>query len=210
MASTKERILASATRLLDAGGPSAVTLRAIGRAAGISTTTPYCHYEDKRSLLEAMVRANLDYFNTALQKANGDAGSSFGALDHLVRAHFDFARRFPFRYRFLLGVSREDNPLGVEVRQAFGAVTDLVRAAQQAGEIKGGDAKHISALILGTGYGTADLAVSNRERVAPDPAPLPLDLLADGEKPASANNPPHEPSADVLQTTVDWLLAMWR
>ena len=71
------------------------------------------------------------------------------------------------RYRFLLGVSREDSPLGAEVRRAFWAVTDLVRAAQQAGEIKDGDVKHISALIFGAAYGMADLAVSNRERGCP-------------------------------------------
>src|SRR5271165_3596743 len=133
-----------------------------------------------------MVRANLDDFNAALQKAKGDAGSPFWALDHLMRAYFDFARRFPARYRFLLGASREDSPLGAEVRQAFGAVTDLVRAAQQAGEIKGGDVEHISALIFGAAYGTADLAVSNREGVAPDLAPLLLGLLAGREKPGNA------------------------
>ena len=197
MASTKERILASAMQLLDAGGPSAVTLRAVGGATGISQAAPYRHYEDKRCLLEAMVRANLDYFNAALQKAKHDAASPFGALDHLMRAYFDFAWRFPARYRFLLGVSREDSPLGAEVRQAFGAVTDLVRAAQQAGEIKGGDAEYISALIFGAAYGMAELAVSNREGVAPDLAPMLLDLLLAGrEKPgaASANNPHHVPA----------------
>jgi len=125
-----------------------------------------------------MVRANLDYFNAALQEAKRDAASPFGALDHLIRAYFDFARRFPLRYRFLLEVSHEDSPLGAEVRQAFEAVIDFVRAAQQADEIKGGDAKHISALIYGAAYGMADLAVLNREGVVPDLAPLLLDLLA--------------------------------
>ncbi len=196
MVSTKERILASAMRLLDAGGPCAVTLHAVGEATGISAAALYRHYENKRSLLEAMVRANLDYFNAALQKAKHDAAFPFGALDLLMRANFDFARRFPFRYRFLLGASRENSPLGAEVRQAFGAVTDLVRAAQQAGEIKGGEAEHISALIFGAAYGTAELAVSNREAVAPDLAPLLLDLLVGREKPgaASANNPHHKPA----------------
>ena len=61
--------------------------------------------------------------------------------------------------------------------------------------MKGGDAKHISALIFGAAYGMADLSVLNRETVAPDLAPLLLDLLAGREKPgtASANNP-HEPA----------------
>ena len=178
MASTKERILASAIRVLDAGGPSAVTLCAIGEATGISTAALYHHYENKRCLLEAVVRANLDSFNADLQRAKRDAASPFGALAYLMRANFDFARRFPFRYHFLLGASREDSPLGAEVRQAFGAVTDLVRAAQQAGEINDGDAEHVSALIFGAAYGTAVLSVSNREAVAPDLAPLLLDLLA--------------------------------
>jgi len=193
MPSTKDRILASAMRLLDTGGPGAVTLRAVGDAAGISQSAPYRHYEDKRALLEAMVRANLDYFQTALEKAKRDAPSPFGALDRLMRAYFDFARRFPVRYRFLLEVSREDSSLGAEVRQAFTAVSSLVRAAQQEGEIKSGDPEQISALVFGAAYGMADLAqhglttVAAGEGTPPDPAPdlapLLLDLLAGCRKP---------------------------
>jgi len=40
--------------------------------------------------------------------------------------------------------------------------------------------------MSGAAYGTADLAVSNREGVAPDLAPLLLDLLAGREKPGAA------------------------
>ncbi|HZZ60199.1 MAG TPA: TetR/AcrR family transcriptional regulator [Roseiarcus sp.] len=182
--STKERILDSAMRLLDAGGPAAVTLRAVGDAAGISQSAPYRHYEDKRALLEAMVRANLDYFNSALEKAEREARSPFAALDQLVRAYFEFARRFPVRYRFLLEISREESPLGAEVRKAFGAVASLVRTAQQAGELKCGDPEQISALIFGAAYGMANLAqhrlsdVAPGKADAPDLAPLLLDLLA--------------------------------
>ncbi len=61
-----------------------------------------------------MVRANVDYFSDALEKARRDAPAPFEALDHVVRAYFDFAQRFPVRYRFLLEVSREDSALGAE------------------------------------------------------------------------------------------------
>ena len=137
----------------------------------------------KPALLEAMVRAILDYFNAALETAKHDAPSH-----RLVRAYFDFARRFPVRYRFLLEVSREDSPLGAEVRQALGAVTSLVRAAQQAGELKDGDAEQIAALIFGTAYGMPKLArhglaaLSARDGDSPDAAsdlaPLLLAVLA--------------------------------
>ncbi len=194
--STKDRILASAMRLLDTGGPAAVTLRAVGDAAGISQSAPYRHYEDKRALLEAMVRANLDYFSNALEKAKREAPAPLEALDRLVRAYFDFAGRFPVRYRFLLEVSREDSPLGAEVRQAFGAVTSLVRAAQQSGEIQGGDADQITALIFGAAYGMADLAqyglTTLGPRAGPTPEPVPdlapllLNLLAGTSVPRRA------------------------
>lgn len=187
MPSTKDRILTSALQLLDAGGPGAVTLRAVGDATGVSAAAPYRHYEDKRALLEAMVRANLVYFNSALDKAKRDAPSHFAALDHLVHAYFDFARRFPVRYRFLLEASHEDSRLGTEVRQTFAAVAALVRDALQAGEISGGDPDQISALIFGAAYGMADMSqhemtASARDRIVSDPAPnlapLLLDLLA--------------------------------
>jgi AcrR family transcriptional regulator len=185
--STKERILASAMHLLDTGGPAAVTLRAVGDATGVSAAAPYRHYEDKRALLEAMVRANLEYFKAAREKARRDANSSFQALDRLVRAYFDFARRFPVRYRFLLEISHEDSQIGAEAREAFGAVASLVREAQERGEIKTGAPEQISALIFGAAYGTADLAQHGEPTAAardsavstaPDLAPLLLDLLA--------------------------------
>jgi AcrR family transcriptional regulator len=194
MLSTKERILASAMRLLDTGGPDAVTLRAVGDAAGISQSAPYRHYEDKRALLEAMVRANLDYLSAAFEKAKHDASSPFSVLDRTVRVYFDFARRFPVRYRFLLEVSREDSTLRSEIRKAFAAVNGLVQATQQAGALADGDPEQIAALIFGAAYGMADLALANG---APDPppdlAPLLLDLLAAGPSHRNADRlDPHK------------------
>jgi AcrR family transcriptional regulator len=192
MLSTKERILDAAMHLLDTGGPSAVTLRAVGSAAGISQSAPYRHFEDKRALLEAMVRANLDQMNEALEKASRNATSPFGALEHAVRQYFDFARRFPVRYRFLFEVSREDTALGSEARQAFEALAALVRAAQQAGELREGDASQIASLIFGTVFGMADLAqfgfagVSTRSEAVDDLALLLLDLLARKPTPQNA------------------------
>lgn len=192
MLSTKERILDAAMNLLDTGGPSAVTLRAVGNAAGISQSAPYRHFEDKRALLEAMVRANLDQMNAALEKATRKATSAFGALELAVREYFDFARRFPVRYRFLFEVSREDTALGSEARQAFEALAALVRAAQQSGELKQGDASQIAALIFGAVFGMADLAqfgfagVSTGSQSVDDLALLLLDLLARKPLPQNA------------------------
>jgi len=188
MVSTKDRILASAMHLLDSGGPGAVTLRAVGDATGVSAAAPYRHYQDKRALIEALVRANLTYFRNAVEKATREATTPLGALDRLVRAYFDFARRFPVRYRFLHEASHEDSELGAEARETFRAVTGLVREAQAKGELRGGDPDQVSALIFGAAYGMADMSqhggagAHSRGDVVPaeppDLAPLLLDLLA--------------------------------
>lgn len=180
--STKDRILASAMRLLDTGGPGAVTLRAVGDAAGISQSAPYRHYEDKRALLEAMAQANLNYFAAALEEAKRKASSPLGALERLVGAYFEFAQRYPVRYRFLVEISREDSLLGAEVRQAFGGMTGLVQAAQRAGGIKNRDAEQISALIFGAAYGMGDRAHHDPTDLAashemPETPPTDLALL---------------------------------
>jgi len=174
-------------RLLDTGGPGAVTLRAVGDAAGISQSAPYRHYEDKRALLQAIVRANLGYFTAAVESAHHDR-SPAASLGQLIRAYFDFAWRFPVRYRFLLETGREHGPLGDEVRRVMKEVTLRVQAAQEAGEIRGGDPEQISALIYGVAYGVAnksqhDLPGAGEHDAMSrgaglDLAPLLMDLLA--------------------------------
>jgi AcrR family transcriptional regulator len=157
MLSTKERILAAATELLDTGGPSAVTLRAVGEAAGISQSAPYRHYADKRALLDAMVRQIIEQMRNSIETARSEAASPLGALNHVVGEYYRFARSFPIRYRVLLEESRSDSAVGGEARKAFASIVDLVHVAQQSGELREGDPQQIVALIFGAVHGMADL-----------------------------------------------------
>lgn len=157
MLSTKERILEAATGLLDAGGPSAVTLRAVGDAAGISQSAPYRHYADKRALLDAMVRLIIHQIRAAVEEARAEAASPLAALNLVVSRYFEFARSYPVRYRLLLEETRADTPVGAEARAAFASVAELVNIAQQAGELRDGDPAQIVALIFGAVHGMADL-----------------------------------------------------
>ena len=42
--STRDQLVAAAARLLDEGGPEAVTLRAVAQAVGVSHHAPYRHF----------------------------------------------------------------------------------------------------------------------------------------------------------------------
>ncbi len=168
MLSTKERILASATKLLDAGGPSAVTLRAVGDAAGISQSAPYRHFTDKRALLDAMVRQIIEQMRAMVETARSEASSPILALTLVVGQYYLFARRYPVRYRLLLEESRIESPVGHEARQVFMTVADIVQDAQKSGELRDGDPQQIVALIFGAVHGMADLEQFGLVKIAPD------------------------------------------
>ena len=168
MLSTKERIIAAATDLLDSGGPAAVTLRAVGDAAGISQSAPYRHFADKRALLDAMVRQIIQQMRDSVQTARSEAATPLGALNHVVGEYYRFARSFPVRYRLLLEESRSDSPVGGEARLAFASVVDLVHVAQQSGELRDGDPEQIVAIIFGAVHGMADLEQFGLVKAASD------------------------------------------
>ena len=130
MLSTKERILIAATDLLDAGGPSAVTLRAVGEAAGVSQSAPYRHYVDKRALLDAMVRRIIEQLAHSVESARNETASSIAALNLVVSQYFEFARRYPVRYRLLLEECRSDS--AVAARSARGVRGDRGPCAYRA------------------------------------------------------------------------------
>ncbi len=169
MLSTKERILASATKLLDAGGPSAVTLRAVGDAAGISQSAPYRHFADKRALLDAMVRQIIEQMRAMVETARNEASSPILALNLVVGQYYLFARRYPVRYRLLLEESRIESPVGQEARQAFMTVAGIVEDAQRSGELRDGDPQQIVALIFGAVHGMADLEQFGLVKISADP-----------------------------------------
>lgn len=166
--STKQQLLIAATNFLDQGGPSAVTLRAVGDKIGVSQTAPYRHFRDKRDLLEAIARESFTEVSELLTNAMRRANSPMGALRLAVREYLDLARRFPLRHRLLFDLS-EDGGLEAEARRAFESVAELVVAAQRAGELHEGDPSKIAALICSTVHGLAKL-----ERLGEPKAPSPL------------------------------------
>jgi AcrR family transcriptional regulator len=154
--STKEQLLVAATNLLDKGGPSAVTLRAVGDAIGVSQTAPYRHFRDKRDLLEAVARDSFREVSEILDGAMSRANSPVEALMLAARKYFELARRYPMRHRLLFDIG-EHGGLEAEARRAFETVTGVVAAAQHAGEIRDGDPAQMSAFFCSTVHGLSQL-----------------------------------------------------
>jgi AcrR family transcriptional regulator len=181
--STKEQLVAVATRLLDEGGPQAVTLRSVAHALGLSHTAPDKHFTDKRALLAAVAHISFQEMGAAFTKVAQKEKTPLRALRQIVGQYLDFAERSPHRYRLLFNdpeIGQERGELETEALATFEAVVRLIKAAQKEGELKKGDASQFTALLYGSLHGLADLRLSGRARSAKgmeDVGVLPLILL---------------------------------
>src|SRR5882724_7280987 len=82
--------------LIAGQGARALTLRELGKRAGVSRMAAYRHFQDRAALLEAIQEAGFERFADALGAARTGAGDEFTARMHaLSLAYVQFAREFP-------------------------------------------------------------------------------------------------------------------
>lgn len=102
----REALLAHAVDLARTGGPSAVVLRDVQRAAGVSNSAAYRHYADRQALLTAVQIHGMTLLGEAMQEALA-AVPNRGPRDRRALARFratgqayvDFALAEPGLFR---------------------------------------------------------------------------------------------------------------
>jgi len=155
--STRQRLIEAATRLLDEGGPAAVTLREVGRLAGVSHNAPYKHFAGKQDLLAAVAARELSRDGAGRDGAAPGAG----ALRPMMHAYVRWAVRHPARFKLTFGSWSGDLPeLARAATAARAGLVDAVAAGQAAGNLPEGDPERVAALVLAVAHGAADLAIS--------------------------------------------------
>ena len=155
---TREALISAAARLLDQGGPTAVTLRAVAKAVGVSHNAPYKHFQDKEDLLAAIASRELSRPGAAATSAT-DA-DPMQALQRMAQAYVDWAQHHPERFKLTFGPWRSGNEeLGEAATAARGRFVATVVRAQAAGGLIAGDPERVTALILALAHGAADLAL---------------------------------------------------
>ncbi len=162
---TRDQLIAAAADLLDAGGQSGVTIRAVAERCGVSHNAPYKHFRGRKELLAVVAQRDFDqlrgWFEAASLGDSADAKKSLtGALERLV----EYARAHEARYRLLF--SDEDlSPDQALVNAAFAsfqAFRLLVSRYQlHVGHI-GMDDVELAGLIYATSHGAIDLHLSGR------------------------------------------------
>jgi len=184
VATTRDRLIEAATRLLDEGGPAAVTLREVGRLAGVSHNAPYKHFAGKEDLLAAVAARELARPRRppAAAGPRAAAGSASGAqvLREMMHGYVGWAMRHPARFKLTFGAwSAGSDELADAAGSARAALVAAVRDAQASREVAGGDPERVAALILATAHGAVDLALSGHLSETGKGHARPQDLVDD-------------------------------
>ena len=117
----------AARRILEADGPSALSLRAVAREAGVSPAAPYHHFKDKGELLDAVALEGWDALGKALAQAREKAKPDGIVIAELGVAYVCFARDNPALYRVMYERSRDKDSLPEDMRDDNESAYCLVR-----------------------------------------------------------------------------------
>ncbi len=103
-ADLRARILEASVELLDREGVAALSLREVARRAGVSHQAPYHYFEDRESILAAIVERGFDELTGELQRAIDGASGLRDRKAHWVRcgeAYVRFALSHPGAFRVM-------------------------------------------------------------------------------------------------------------
>ncbi|HEX4740688.1 MAG TPA: TetR/AcrR family transcriptional regulator [Caulobacteraceae bacterium] len=171
MTGRREELIEAAANLLDAGGPRAVTLREVGRAAGVSHNAPYRHFPDKARLLAAIAARELR------RQVPGEEGLD---VERRMAGYVRWALAFPERFRLVFGRWEiKDSELAAAADAARVGLVGAVTAAQDKGRLPVGDAERMASLLLALAHGAVTLALAGHLARDGKGRASPEDLVAD-------------------------------
>ncbi|WP_290805856.1 TetR/AcrR family transcriptional regulator [Herbiconiux sp.] len=162
---TRDLLVTAAADLLDLGGQTAVTIRAVADRCGVSHNAPYKHFAGRQELLAVVAQRDFEqlrsWFETASLGSAGDARTSLlGALDQLI----EYAHAHPARYRLLFSdqsLTPDDALVGAAFA-SFQAFRLLVSRYQREVGQAGLDDTELAGLIYATCHGAIDLHLGGR------------------------------------------------
>ena len=148
---TDRKLIAVAAHLLDIGGEDAVTLRAVGQAAGLSHNAPYKHFVSRSALLAAVAAASFEALAMQTAAVHASDRSPREKLLAAIGLLADFSRQHPARYRLLFN-NAETAAAGGELKmRAVGTFEQfrlIVQQCQAAGDLPEAPSATLTSLIF--------------------------------------------------------------
>lgn len=164
---TADRIVDAAASLLDAGGESAVTLRAVGLASGISHNAPYKHFKSRSALLAAVATRDFTDLEKAFARIGRERVRPITKLKRALQHFITYGREFPARYRLLYSdpqLARQGGNLEAAAMKSFLTFTSLVSECQQSKQLPSVPPLQLAGLLYASVHGLIDLQAGGRMR----------------------------------------------
>ena len=150
----RQKILDQALRLFADRGYDAVGVQEIAEAAGVTKPTLYHYFGSKHGLLESLLAEYFQRLNQALAAAADYQHDLPLSLERVIRAYFDFARRYPTFYRLQLALwfsprySQAQAAVARWSSQQFAMIEEMfARAVSDHGNMAGRQRAYASSLI---------------------------------------------------------------
>jgi AcrR family transcriptional regulator len=139
-------LVEAAARLVAERGLRGVTLREVGRRAGVSHAAPYHHFADRDALMAAVAEEGFRRFDTAQTAAAAAAGPAPRArLTALGVAYVRFAAAHPHHFRLMF--RPELWKPGAYPGLAAVAARTFARLSETVGACRGGEDPQLPALL---------------------------------------------------------------
>lgn len=165
--STAEKLVAAAAALLDAGGESAVTLRAVGHAIGVSHNAPYKHFKDRGALLAAVAIVDSETLTDAFAAIRTSVGEPLPKLKHALDVFIRYGRDYPARYRLLFSdpdIAAQGGHLEQAALRTFFEFSGIIAECQTTRDLPATSNVKLTSLVFATLHGLIDLESGGRMR----------------------------------------------
>ncbi len=164
---TGKKLIMAATALLDAGGESAVTLRAVGNAVGVSHNAPYKHFQDRSALLAAVAIEDFAWLTSIFTDISQSSSAPLDKLRQALAEVADYGHKHPSRYRLLFSnpdIAVQGGALEKAAMQSFAAFAGIVAECQSLHHLPEMPDAALTSLLFATIHGLIDLEASGRLR----------------------------------------------
>ncbi len=162
----RQEILAAAERLLlETGDESAVSIRAVADAVGVTPPSIYLHFADKSDLVFAVCEEHFARFAANCEQATAGVDDPIERIYRRGRAYVRFGLENPEHYRIMFMSKSDyaparfaDEEIGASA--AFGGLLEDVKAAAASGQIVAPDPFLVSCGLWATVHGITSLLIS--------------------------------------------------
>jgi len=164
---TSSRLIDAASALLDSGGASAVTLRAVALAVGVSHNAPYRHFADRAALLAAVAHRDFTGLTGSFAAIDGSDRSPIAKVEAALNALIAYGERHPARYRLLFSdpdIATQGGELEEAAMATFATFARIIAGAQASKDLPALATPRLAGLIYATVHGLMDLQAGGRLR----------------------------------------------